>query len=243
MSLETIKPYKDASGQKKEQIEKMFDHIAGRYDFLNHFLSFGVDLYWRKKAIQSLQSIHPKVILDIATGTADLAIEALKLNPEKIFGVDLSEEMLENGRKKLQKKGLIDKIELLKGDSEKLIFDDNKFDAVTVSFGVRNFQNLEKGLEEMRRVLKPGGMLMILEFSQPKNKLILPLYSFYSSKVTPQIGKFIAGDKEAYSYLHDSVSLFPSGNEFAKILTKTGYRDIKFKPLTFGIATVYTAIK
>lgn len=242
MKVESVKPYSD-SGAKKEQIESMFNHIAGKYDFLNRFLSGGTDIYWRKKAIATLKRSKPKFILDIATGTADLAIQAFKsLQPDKIIGVDISEEMLEYGRKKLKKKGLTSSIELLRADSEQLIFDDNKFDAVTVSFGVRNFQNLEKGLTEMWRVLKPGGMVMILEFSQPK-AWFKPLFNFYSSKITPGIGKLISGDKKAYSYLHESVSVFPSGKEFCSLLEKTGYRNVAYKPLTFGIATIYTGIK
>lgn len=242
MKVESVKPYK-ADGEKKIQIESMFDNIARRYDFLNHFLSFGVDLYWRKKAIQVLKKDQPKLLLDIATGTADLAIQAMKtLKPEKIYGIDISEEMLEIGRKKLKKINLYPQIELLKADSENLVFDDNKFDAVTVSFGVRNFQHLEKGLAEMLRVLKPGGKVVILEFSQPK-KFIKPFYQFYSSVITPNIGKMIAKDKAAYSYLHESVSVFPSGQEFCNILERTGYKQVTFKPLTFGIATIYIGIK
>lgn len=242
MKVESVKPYK-AEGEKKDQIESMFDNIANRYDFLNHFLSFGVDVYWRKKAIATLKDHKPKILLDIATGTADLAIEAMKiLKPEKIFGIDISEEMLEFGRKKLRKKNLIPQIELIKADSENLIFDDNKFDAVTVSFGVRNFQHLEKGLKEMLRVLRPGGKVVILEFSQP-NKVIKPFYRFYSSVITPNIGKMIAKDKEAYSYLHESVSVFPAGRDFCEILERTGYKNVTYKPLTFGIATIYTGTK
>ncbi len=242
MKVESVKPYRQSSDQKKKQIESMFDHIAGRYDFLNHFLSFGTDIYWRKKAVATLQKVQPKLILDIATGTGDLAIAAMKLKPEKIFGIDLSEEMLEIGRKKIKKKQLFPQIELLKGDSEQLIFEDNKFDAVTVSFGVRNFQHLEKGLGEMLRVLKPGGSVVILEFSQP-NGWIKPFYNFYSSKITPGIGKLVAHDKEAYDYLHESVNVFPSGKDFCAILQKVGYKDVKHQPLTFGIATIYSAQK
>lgn len=242
MKVESVKPYSE-SGAKKEQIESMFNQIAGRYDFLNRFLSGGTDVYWRKQAISTLKKDKPKIILDIATGTADLAIQAMKtLHPEKVIGVDISEEMLEFGRKKLKKKGLFSSIELLRADSEQLIFDDNKFDAVTVSFGVRNFQNLEKGLNEMLRVLRPGGKVVILEFSRPQ-AWFRPIFNFYSSKVTPGLGKWISGDKKAYQYLHDSVSVFPSGKEFCAILEKTGYKNVSYKPLTFGIATIYTGIK
>ncbi len=243
MKVEKITPYKNSSLDKKRQIAKMFNNIAIRYDFLNHFLSLGVDKYWRKKAISKLKGRSNNVILDIATGTADFAIEAMSLKPEKIFGVDISTEMLEIGKKKILKKNLQNNIQLFEGDSEDLIFEDNKFDAVTVAFGVRNFQNLEAGLEEMRRVLKPGGMVLILEFSQPKNFLFKKLYNFYSSKITPGIGKVISKDKEAYSYLHESVKAFPHGIEFCNILIGCGYKNIHFTSLTFGIVTIYTAEK
>ena len=238
-----ITPYKDSSLSKKRQVAKMFNHIALRYDFLNHFLSLGIDRYWRRKAISKLRERHVNNLLDIATGTADLAIEAAKLKPSKIFGIDISTEMLEIGKKKIKKKKLDQIIQLLEGDCEDLIFEDNKFDAVTVAFGVRNFQDLEAGLEEMRRVLKPGGTAVILEFSQPKNFLFKKLYNFYSSRITPGIGKVIAHDKEAYSYLHESVKAFPHGIDFCNILMNCGYKNIHFTPLTFGIATIYTAEK
>jgi demethylmenaquinone methyltransferase/2-methoxy-6-polyprenyl-1,4-benzoquinol methylase len=243
MSAEKIKPYKDSSLDKKQQIARMFNNIAVRYDFLNHFLSFGIDRYWRRRAISMLESKKNALILDIATGTSDLAIEAVRLKPAKIFGVDISSEMLDIGRKKIQKKNLQDIIQLLEGDSEDLIFEDNKFDAVTVGFGVRNFQSLEEGLIEMRRVLKPGGIVVILEFSQPKNPLLNKLYNFYSSKITPGIGSVISKDGAAYSYLHESVKAFPHGIDFCNILVDCGYRNIHFTPLTFGIVTIYTAEK
>ena len=243
MSLENITPYKNSSQDKKRQIASMFNNIAGRYDFLNHFLSLGIDRYWRRQAIDQLRKKKPQLILDIATGTADLAIEALKLNPAKIFGVDISVDMLELGRKKIKKKNLDDKIELLEGDSEQLIFEDNKFDAVTVAFGVRNFQDLNKGLKEIHRVLKPDGKVVILEFSQPTNPVMKKLYNFYSSHITPKIGQFVSKDEAAYSYLNESVKAFPYGNQFCSILKETGFRDIHFKALTFGVATIYTAEK
>lgn len=238
-----VTPYKDSSLNKKQQVARMFNNIAWRYDFLNHFLSFGIDHYWRKVAINTLTKDQPKVMLDIATGTGDLAVAALRLNPVKVFGVDISADMLEIGRTKMRKKNLQDKIELLEGDSEKLIFDDNKFDAITVGFGVRNFENLEKGLGEMLRVLRPGGKVVILEFSQPKSALIRSLYNFYSTRITPWLGKLISKDKAAYTYLHESVSAFPYGEDFKAILEKTGYKNASFRPLTFGIVTVYTAVK
>lgn len=243
MSLENITPYKDSSLEKKTQIAKMFNNIAWRYDFLNHFLSFGTDRYWRSKAINFLKKEQPKLILDIATGTADLALAAMKLNPAKIYGVDISTDMLEIGREKIKKRNLSDKIELLEGDSEALFFEDNKFDAVTVSFGVRNFQNLEKGIREIYRVTKVGGTAMILEFSQPSNKIIRKLYTFYSSKITPKIGKAISKDDAAYAYLHESVSAFPYGENFTTILQNAGFKETKFIPLTFGVATIYLAKK
>lgn len=238
-----VTPYKDSSLNKKQQVARMFNNIAWRYDFLNHFLSFGIDHYWRKQAINTLKKYRPGLILDVATGTGDLAITALRLNPVKIFGVDISADMLEIGRKKLIRKKLQDKIELLEVDSEKLIFEDNKFDAITVGFGVRNFENLEKGLSGMRRVLKPGGRLVVLEFSQPKSALIRVVYNFYSTRITPWLGKLISKDKAAYTYLHESVTVFPYGKDFTDILEKTGYRNPTIRPLTLGIATVYTAEK
>lgn len=221
----------------------MFNSIAWRYDFLNHFLSFGVDRYWRRKAVSMLKKNRPQLILDVASGTGDLAIAALKINPSKIYGIDISEDMLNIGREKIKKKGLQDKIELLESDSENLIFEDNKFDAVTVGFGVRNFENLEKGLTEMLRVLKPSGKAVILEFSKPKSAIIRSLYSFYSSKVCPWLGNMISKDPVAYTYLNKSVEAFPEGENFATILRKTGYTDIKIRPLTFGVVTIYTGSK
>lgn len=241
--MEKITPYKDSKQEKKKQIATMFNNIAWRYDFLNHFLSFGTDRIWRRKAINLLKKSQPKVILDIATGTADLALAAMKLNPDKIFGVDISTDMLSIGREKIQKKNLSDKIELLEGDSEALIFEDNKFDAVTVAFGVRNFQNLEVGLKEIYRVTKPGGTALILEFSQPQNKIIKALYQFYSSKITPKIGEAISKDKAAYAYLHESVTAFPYGKNFIELLKKAGFKETKFTTLTFGVASIYLGKK
>ena len=240
---ETISPYKSDSDSKKSQVARMFNNIALRYDFLNHFLSLGIDRYWRKVAINQLSKNQPKLILDIATGTADFAIASLKINPEKIFGVDISVEMLEIGKKKIKKKNLDQRIELLEGDAEHLIFDDNKFDAATVAFGVRNFENLEKGLTEILRVIKPGGKVIILEFSHPKNRLMNGLYQFYSTKVTPIIGKLVSGDQSAYTYLHESIEAFPSGDDFLSILAKSGFHDTSARPLTFGIVSIYSGTK
>ena len=238
-----VVPYKDASDSKKNQVAQMFNSIAGKYDFLNHFLSAGVDIYWRKKAIGLLQKSQPKQILDIATGTGDLAIEALKVNPDKITGVDISEGMLAVGREKLQKKGLSSKIELQPGDSENLQFETNTFDAITCAFGVRNFENLEKGLSEMNRVLKPGGRVVILEFSKPTAFPMKQAYNFYFKNILPVFGKVISKDQSAYTYLPESVQAFPDGKAFLQILDKVGFKQSQWQSLTFGICSIYTAIK
>jgi demethylmenaquinone methyltransferase/2-methoxy-6-polyprenyl-1,4-benzoquinol methylase len=238
-----ITPYSDSKATKKEQVAAMFDNIAGKYDFLNHFLSMGIDIHWRKKAIRLLKPYHPKYILDVATGTGDLAIAALSLNPDKVVGVDISEKMIEIGREKIKKKKLADKIQLLPGDSEKLIFIDDSFDAVTVAFGVRNFENLEKGLKDIYRVLKPGGVAVILEFSMPKKSPFKQFYNFYFRYILPVIGKMISKDYAAYSYLPDSVMAFPQGEAFTKILHSAGFNTTKYISLTFGVATIYVAEK
>lgn len=236
-------PYKDKQGSKKEQVANMFDNISSKYDFLNHFLSLGIDISWRKKAIKLLKKDQPKQILDIATGTGDFAIEALVLNPDKVTGVDISEGMLAVGREKMKKRNLSDKIELLSGDSEALQFEDNKFDAVIVSFGVRNFENLEKGLADMYRVLRPGGKTVILEFSKPKSFPFKQLYSFYFKWILPKIGNTISKDQAAYTYLPESVRQFPDGQDFLQILKKVGFKDTQCKPLTLGISSIYTGTK
>jgi demethylmenaquinone methyltransferase/2-methoxy-6-polyprenyl-1,4-benzoquinol methylase len=228
---------------KKQQVRSMFNSIAHRYDFLNHFLSAGIDYSWRKKGIRQLEAIHPKTILDVATGTGDLAIASLKLNPEKVIGIDIAEDMLEIGRKKLAKKKLSHLISLETGDSEHLRFEDGTFDAVMVAFGVRNFENLEKGLTEMNRVLKKDGMVMILEFSKPRSFPVKQLYSFYFRYILPLMGRIISGDSSAYTYLPDSVSKFPDGNKFLDILEKCGFRSTRHVSLTFGIASIYCGIK
>jgi demethylmenaquinone methyltransferase/2-methoxy-6-polyprenyl-1,4-benzoquinol methylase len=238
-----ITPYKNSALDKKHQVTAMFNNIAWRYDFLNHFLSLGIDKYWRRKAIGLLRNEQPKIILDIATGTADLAIEAMKLDPEKIFGIDLSPDMIRIGKEKLRKKNLHNKVELFEADSENLFFEDNKFDAVTVAFGVRNFENLQKGLSEMNRVLKPGGRVVILEFSKPGNRFIKSLYQFYSTRICPFIGKAISKDGAAYSYLHESIEVFPDGENFLNIISDTGFKDVRWNPLTFGVVSIYTGIK
>lgn len=220
----------------------MFDNISGRYDFLNHFLSLGIDKLWRKKAINLLRPNAPQMILDVATGTGDFAIEALKLKPEKVVGVDISEGMLEVGREKLKKKG-IHNVELRAGDSENLPFQENIFDAVIVAFGVRNFENLEKGLLEMLRVTKPGGRIVILEFSKPGVFPFKQLYNFYFNFILPSIGKWISKDDSAYSYLPESVKAFPDGEKMVSILRQLGYQNAACKKLTFGISSLYTGTK
>ncbi len=239
----SVVPYKDKQGSKKEQVATMFDNISGKYDFLNHFLSLGIDIAWRKKAIKQLRNDHPKQILDIATGTGDFAIEALSLNPDKVTGVDISEGMLSVGREKMIKRKLDHKIELLSGDSEELQFEDNMFDAVIVSFGVRNFENLEKGLKDMHRVLKPGGKTVILEFSKPKRFPIKQIYQFYFKWILPKIGNTISKDQAAYTYLPESVRAFPDGDQFLDILEKVGFKNTQCKALTLGISSIYIGTK
>lgn len=238
-----VVPYKEEVGSKKEQVATMFNNISKKYDFLNHFLSMGIDIVWRKKAIRLLKDKQPKQMLDIATGTGDFAIAALKLNPTKVTGIDISEGMLNVGKEKIKAKGLNDKIELQLGDSENLNFDNETFDAYTVGFGVRNFENLEKGLTEMLRVLKPNGSAIILEFSKPKKFPIKQIYNFYFNKILPGIGKLVSKDNSAYTYLPESVDAFPDGKDFIKILNKIGYKDAKAIPLMFGIASIYKATK
>jgi demethylmenaquinone methyltransferase/2-methoxy-6-polyprenyl-1,4-benzoquinol methylase len=240
--MATVTPYGN-SASKKEQVATMFNNIAYRYDFLNSLLSLGIHKGWRKKAIRLLKPFAPKQILDIATGTADFAIEAMRLDPEKVTGIDISEGMLSFGREKIKKKKLEGKIELMLGDSEKLPFADNSFDAITVGFGVRNFEHLEIGLSEMLRVLKPGGGVAILEFSKPKKFPVKQLYNFYFLKVTPFVGKIFSKDNSAYKYLPESVNAFPDGESFLAIMSRLGYKEAKQYPLTFGIATIYTGKK
>ena len=239
----TVVPYKDAQSSKKEQVARMFDNISSRYDFLNHFLSLGIDKGWRKKAIRLLKAANPKLMLDVATGTGDFAVEALRLNPDKIIGVDISEGMLEMGRKKILKRGLSNKIELRSGDSENLPFEENKFDAVTVAFGVRNFENLERGLQEIFRVLKPGAMIVVLEFSRPGRFPFKQLYNFYFKGILPKIGQLVSRDKAAYTYLPESVEAFPDGENFERILQNVGFKNTACIPLTFGISSIYTGRK
>ncbi len=239
-----VMPYQHSDLNKKEQVADMFNNIAYRYDFLNRFLSAGIDVWWRKKAISQLKTLAPKKILDVATGTGDVAILTYNiLKPEKIIGIDISERMLELGRKKLEKLELNSHIELITGDSEVIRFEDNSFDAITVAFGVRNFQNLVMGMKEMHRVLKPGGKLVVLEFSKPTKAGFKNLYNFYMNYVAPNIGKLFAKNKDAYQYLNDSVQAFPEGQTFLNIMHEAGFTQTYLKKLSFGICAIYCGSK
>ncbi len=236
-------PYKSSGQSKKNQVEEMFDNISPRYDLLNHLLSANIDKLWRKKAVKRLARFKPEIILDIATGTADFAIEATKLNPVKITGIDISEGMLKIGRKKVQKKGYSEIIRLIKADSEDLPFKANSFDAAVVGFGVRNFEHLEKGLAEILRVLKPGAGFIILEFSKPRKAPFKQLYNFYFTNLLPFFGRMISKDKSAYNYLPESVKEFPDGEDLLAVLNKVGFEKGVWLPQTFGIASVYEVQK
>jgi len=238
-----IKPYKKEELGKKEQVAKMFNNISPRYDLLNHLLSLGIDIQWRKKAIKLLAPLKPKKILDVATGTADFAIQSLDLQPDEVIGIDISDGMLEIGREKIRKKNLDKFITLENGDSENLRFQDNNFDAVIVAFGVRNFENLENGLAHMYRVLNSDGKVIILEFSKPGIFPFKQAYNFYFKLILPIIGNVISKDKSAYTYLPESVQAFPEGSKFLDILNKTGFNQTECIPLTFGICSIYTGIK
>jgi demethylmenaquinone methyltransferase/2-methoxy-6-polyprenyl-1,4-benzoquinol methylase len=237
-------PKTESNLSKKQQVAEMFNDIAFRYDFLNRFLSAGIDVSWRKKAIRQLKELNPQSILDVATGTADVALLTHKLlKPKNIIGIDISEGMLELGRKKITEKGLQQQIELQTGDSENIQFNDNSFDAVTVAFGVRNFQDLEKGLKEMLRVLKPNGKLVILEFSKPKQTAFKGLYKLYMNTIAPGFGKMFAKNKEAYQYLNGSIQAFPEGEDLLNIMQNCGYKKTYLKTLTLGICTIYCGSK
>lgn len=239
-----VVPQKDSSLSKKEQVADMFDNIAFRYDFLNRFLSAGIDITWRKKAIRQLSSLQPKKMLDVATGTADVALMTYDiLKPTNIIGIDISEGMLDLGRQKIAAKGLQNVIQLYKGDSENISFEDNSFDAITVAFGVRNFQNLLKGLQEMKRVLQPGGKLVVLEFSKPKNIAFKQFYNLYMNVIAPSFGKLFAKNKDAYQYLNNSVQAFPEGQTFLNIMHEAGFTQTYLKSLSLGICTIYCGVK
>ena len=241
---ENLIPYKDSIKGKKKQVAEMFDNIAHKYDFLNHFLSLNIDKVWRRKSLKLLKKSNPKKILDVATGTGDFAIEIYKrLIPEKIIGIDISKGMLAIGSEKIEKRQLSEIIELIEGDSENIQFPDDSFDAVTVAFGVRNFETLNKGLSEMYRILKPAGEAVILEFSKPQKFPVKQLYNFYFKNILPFFGKLFSKDNFAYTYLPDSVQEFPYGEEFMAKLREAGFKEISAKRFTFGVSTVYYAKK
>jgi demethylmenaquinone methyltransferase/2-methoxy-6-polyprenyl-1,4-benzoquinol methylase len=237
-----VKPYQ-SEGSKKQQVAEMFDNIAHRYDFLNHFLSLGIDKSWRRKAIHELKALRPRKILDIATGTGDLALAAMKLNPTEIVGIDISEEMLTFGRQKIEKAGAANIIRFEKGDSEQIHYPNGTFDAAMVAFGVRNFENLQKGLNEIARVLAPGAKVVILEFSQPQNPFIKVIYHFYFFRIVPFFGKLFSNDNRAYTYLPESVDAFPDKAQFLQHLANAGFTELKSRQLTFGIASIYSGKK
>jgi demethylmenaquinone methyltransferase / 2-methoxy-6-polyprenyl-1,4-benzoquinol methylase len=240
----TVTPYQNQQATKKEQVADMFNNISKTYDFLNHFMSLGIDIIWRKKAINELKAVKPQRILDVATGTGDFAFEALSiLKPRQIIGVDISAGMLDVARQKITKRNLGGQFEVRLGDSEKLPFEASEFDAITVAYGVRNFENLEAGLADMLRVLKPGGKAVILEFSKPRIFPVKQLYNFYFHYITPGIGKLFSKDARAYSYLPESVAAFPDGKQFTSLMNKVGYKQTKSRPLAFGICSIYTGIK
>jgi demethylmenaquinone methyltransferase / 2-methoxy-6-polyprenyl-1,4-benzoquinol methylase len=241
---DNIVPNEGSGESKKNQVAEMFDSIAHKYDFMNRFLSVGIDVCWRKKAIAYLKDIQPQKILDVATGTADVALMTEKiLKPQSIIGIDISDGMLDVGRKKINESGVEKIIQLYNGDSAAIQYNDNSFDAVTVAFGVRNFEFLEKGLTEILRVLRPGGKLVVLEFSRPKNFLVKGFYNFYMKIVSPKIAKMFSKNKSAYEYLDASIQKFPEGNNFVQIMNKVGFKNNINKPLSFGICSIYCGTK
>ena len=241
--MSSVKPY-HSDGSKKEQVADMFNAIAGNYDFLNRVLSLGIDVGWRKKTVRSVARYQPRLVLDVATGTADLAMALAKGCPgAQVEGADISAGMLDVGRQKVAQRGLANRVQLILGDGEMLPFEDNRFDAVTVAFGVRNFENLQAGLVDMLRVLKPGAPLAVLEFSQPTRQPFRAFYFFYFKHILPRIGKWVSRDSAAYTYLPASVEAFPYGQAFLDELAKAGYRNASARALTFGIATLYLAEK
>ena len=239
---EHVKPY-NADESKKLQVARMFDNISQRYDFLNHLLSLGIDKLWRKKLIKLARPHQPKLILDVATGTGDLALALTQLNPEKVIGSDISVGMLEIGRKKMLKNQVHPLVTMEEGDAENLRFDDQYFDLITCAFGVRNFENLRNGLTEMQRVTKTGGYCYVLEFSQPQSFPFKQIYNFYFKYILPTVGKLVSKDASAYTYLPESVEAFPYGDKFAAIMRECGFKNIQQYPLTFGIATIYQGQK
>jgi demethylmenaquinone methyltransferase / 2-methoxy-6-polyprenyl-1,4-benzoquinol methylase len=240
---EKVKPYKESQLNKKQQVEQMFDNISGNYDGLNRVITFGIDQKWRKRVVKYVINSKPESVLDIATGTGDLAISFSKFDIPKIVGFDLSEGMLSIARKKVEKNNAARRIEFIQGDSEEMPFEDNSFDAITVAFGVRNFENLEQGLSEILRVLKPGGVFVVLETSVPVKFPFKQGYFFHTRYVLPLVGKLFSRDKVAYNYLSESASVFPHGEDFNNILRKIGFKEVKNKPQTFGVASIYLASK
>ncbi len=238
-----VTPYKDSNLKKKKQVEQMFDTISENYDGLNRVISFGIDQKWRRKLIQMVKKTNPKYILDVATGTGDLAIALADSSAEKVIGLDISAGMLQVGKQKIEQKQLSERIEMVQADSEHLPYKDHTFDAITVAFGVRNFENLEKGLSEIYRVLAPGGIFVVLETSVPTKSPFKQGYSLYSNYILPSIGKLFSKDKSAYKYLSESASVFPHGEEFNNILRKIGFTDVENHPQTFGVSSIYSASK
>ncbi len=240
---DTVKPYKDSDLGKKEQVRQMFDNISSNYDGLNRVITFGIDLKWRRKVVKAVVDHKAVRAIDIATGTGDLAVQMAAKGVQSVTGLDISPGMLEFGRKKVKDNGLENKVEMILGDSENLPFDDNLFDAATVAFGVRNFEHLETGLAEIYRILKKGGLLVILETSVPTKSPFKQFYRFHTRYVLPFVGRLFSRDRSAYAYLSESASVFPHGEEFNNILRKIGFIAIENRPQTFGVATIYTAIK
>lgn len=238
-----VNPYKDSDLGKKEQVTKMFDTISGEYDGLNRVISFGIDIKWRKKVVDIVKATNPENILDIATGTGDLAINLAETSAKKIIGLDISSGMLDVGKQKIKAKNLDQKIDMVIGDSENMPFDDNTFDAITVAFGVRNFETLENGLKDILRVLKPGGIFVILETSVPTKFPFKQGYQFHSKVILPTVGKLFSKDKTAYKYLSESANAFPYGEALNNILRKIGFSNVTDMPQTFGVATIYKAYK
>jgi len=238
-----VKPYKDQNNTRKEQVTEMFDNISENYDFMNRIMTFGIDVKWRKKVVKIVAKTKPKEILDIATGTGDFAVMLADIQPQRIVGLDISKGMLEVGKKKIKEKGLENLIEMVWGDSENLPFDDHSFDAVTVGFGVRNFENLDKGLLEINRVLRPGGVFVVLETSQPASFPFKQLYKFHSKYIIPLLGSLFSKDKKAYTYLPESAEAFPYGEAFNNILRKNEFTSVSDIPLMFGAARIYIAQK
>ncbi len=238
-----VKPYKDQESSRKEQVTRMFDNISGNYDFMNRLMTFGIDVKWRKKVVKMVAETKPRKILDIATGTGDFAIMLAEIKPDKIVGLDISQGMLEVGKKKVAEKDLDHLIEMVLGDSENLPFEDDSFDAVTVGFGVRNFENLDKGLQEINRVLRPGGIFVVLETSQPEKFPFKQGYKFYSKYIIPFLGRLFSKDKNAYEYLPESAESFPYGQAFNNILKKNQFKSVQNYPLMFGAASIYKAFK